>query len=211
MAAKVLTGEKMPFPRTLLRELSIAVFSFGRKTIILSARLITVRKGETMPFSQTLLPEFDQEMKNTRKLLACVPDGKFDYQPHEKSMTLGRLASHVAELPSWTALTLDHEVLELQPDFKPRIAGSRSELMEMFDESVSEAREKIAGTSDVEWEKMWTFKFDGKPIMSMPRSEVMRSVIMNHLIHHRAQLGVFLRLNDVMFPGMYGPSADEKF
>lgn len=164
-----------------------------------------------MPFSQTLLPEFDEEMTNTRRLLACVPDGKFDYQPHIKSMTLGRLASHVAELPSWTAFTLDKEVLELQPDFKPDIAGSRAELLEMFDKAAAQAREKIAAASDEDWQKIWTFKYEGKTILSMPRSTVMRSVILNHLIHHRAQLGVFLRLNDVMFPGMYGPSADETF
>ena len=162
-----------------------------------------------MPFSETLLPEFDAEMKNTRKMLECVPDGKFDYQPHVKSMTLGRLATHVAELPSWAVMTLNTEVLELTPDFKPVFATTRAELLEKFDKSAAEAREKIAAASDQDWNVMWTFKFDGKTIMSMPRSEVMRSVILNHLIHHRAQLGVFLRLNDVAIPGMYGPSADE--
>ena len=162
-----------------------------------------------MPFSQNLLPEFDEEMKNTRKLLECVPDGKFDYQPHPKSMTLGRLASHVAELPSWTAFTVDLEVLDMTPDFKPTIATTRAELLEMFDKGVAEARGKIAATKDEDWDVLWTFKYAGKTIMSMPRSVVMRSTIMNHLIHHRAQLGVFLRLNNVEFPGMYGPSADE--
>jgi uncharacterized damage-inducible protein DinB len=163
-----------------------------------------------MPFSETLLPEFDEEMKNTRRLLECVPDGKFDYQPHSKSMTLGRLASHVAELPSWTTFTLDREVLDLQPDFKPTLAASRAELLQIFDKSAAEAREKIAAATDEDWRKIWTFKFAGKTIMSMPRSAVMRSTIMNHLIHHRAQLGVYLRLNDVALPGMYGPSADEQ-
>src|SRR5437016_4835631 len=132
-------------------------------------------KGDQkMPFSQTLLPEFEAEMKNTRKLLECVPDGKFEYQPHPKSMTLGRLASHVAELPSWTTFTLDREVLELGPDFKPDIASSRAELLEKFDKGVAEARTKIAVTSDQDWQKMWTFKYDGQTILSMPRSEVMR-------------------------------------
>jgi uncharacterized damage-inducible protein DinB len=163
-----------------------------------------------MPFSETLLPEYDEEMRNTRRLLECVPDGKFDYQPHAKSMTLGRLASHVAELPSWTTFTLDREVFDLAPDYKPTFAASRAELLQIFDKSAAEAREKIAGASDEEWRKTWTFKYDGKTIMSMPRSVVMRSSIMNHLIHHRAQLGVYLRLNDVAFPGMYGPSADEQ-
>jgi uncharacterized damage-inducible protein DinB len=161
-------------------------------------------------FSEALLPEFDQEMKNTRKLLECVPDGKFDYQPHKKSMTLGRLASHVAELPSWGVMTLSTEVLEMEPGFKPTIATSRAELLEIFDKGAAEAREKIVAASDADWQKIWTFKFGGKTIMSMPRTAVMRSTVLNHLIHHRAQLGVFLRLNEVEFPGMYGPSADEQ-
>jgi uncharacterized damage-inducible protein DinB len=162
-----------------------------------------------MTFSEALLPEFDEEMKNTRKLLECVPDGKFDYQPHPKSMALGRLASHVAEMPAWAVMTLDTEVLDLQPDFKPHVATSRAGLLDMFDTSVSQAREKIGAASDEDWQKIWTFKYAGKTIMAMPRSTVMRSTVMNHLIHHRAQLGVYLRLNDVAFPGMYGPSADE--
>ncbi len=163
-----------------------------------------------MPFSETLLPEFDEEMKNTRKLLERVPDGKFDYQPHQKSMTLGRLATHVAELPGWTMSTLEREVLDLQPDFKPQIATSRAELLRIFDTNVERARARIAAATDDDWKKTWTFKFAGETILSSPRSVVMRGWVMNHLIHHRAQLGVFLRLNEVAFPGMYGPSADEK-
>jgi len=163
-----------------------------------------------MSFSESLLPEFDEEMKNTRKILECVPDGKFDYQPHPKSMTLGRLATHVAELPSWAVMTLDREVLDLQPDFKPKFASTQAGLLEMFDEGASQARQKIAAASDEDWKKIWTFKYAGKTIMAMPRSAVMRGTVMNHLIHHRAQLGVLLRLNDVAFPGMYGPSADDQ-
>jgi uncharacterized damage-inducible protein DinB len=162
-----------------------------------------------MPFSQTLLPEFDEEMKNTRKILECVPDGKFDYQPHQKSMTLARLATHVAELPSWTGPTLDQEVLEMDPGFKPHIAASRAELLEIFDKAVAEARPKISAATDEDWAKNWSFKMGGQTIISMPRSAVMRGMIMNHMVHHRAQLGVYLRLNDVAIPGMYGPSADD--
>ncbi len=162
-----------------------------------------------MPFSESLLPEFDVEMKNTRKLLECVPDGVFDYQPHARSMTLGRLATHVAEMPTWAGMTIDREVLELEPGFKPRIATSRAELLEWFDRAVAEARPKIAATPDEEWAKIWSLKFGGKAVFSAPRSVVMRSTVMNHLIHHRAQLGVYLRLNEVEIPGMYGPSADE--
>ena len=163
-----------------------------------------------MPFSQALLPEFDEEMKNTRRLLECIPDGKLDYQPHPKSMSLARLASHVAQVPSWTKFTLDQEVLDMEPGSKPVILRSQAELLQAFDEGVAEARQRISVASDDDWQKMWTFKVGGTTVISMPRSAVMRSVIMNHLIHHRAQLGVFLRLNDVKIPGMYGPSADEQ-
>lgn len=162
-----------------------------------------------MTVSQNLLPEFDEEMKNTRKILERVPDGKFDYQPHPKSMTLSRLASHVADFPRWASITVDTELLDIQPGTKPYMAASQAELLRDFDEKVAEARAKIAATTDEDWAQTWTLKFGGQPIFAMPRSQVMRSTVMNHLIHHRAQLGVFLRLLDVPIPGMYGPSADE--
>src|SRR5580698_6720489 len=103
-----------------------------------------------MPFSETLLPEFDEELKNTRRLLECVPDGNFDYKPHPKSMTLGRLATHVAEVPSWTTFTLDLEVLDLPANYKPTIAASRAELLGIFDKGAAGAREKIAAASDAD-------------------------------------------------------------
>lgn len=162
-----------------------------------------------MSFSQSLLPEFDEEMKNTRKILECVPDGKFDYKPHPKSMELGYLATHVAQLPDWGKTTLTTEVLEIGPDFKPSNLKTKAELLAVFDKGVKETREKIETATDADWQVNWEFKYDGKTMLSMPRSAVMRSVVMNHLIHHRAQLGVYLRLNEIAIPGMYGPSADE--
>jgi uncharacterized damage-inducible protein DinB len=162
-----------------------------------------------MTFSQTLLPEFDAEMQNTRKILERVPDGKFAYKPHPKSMTIGRLATHVAELPGWTSETLDREVLEMDSSYKPHIAATTAELLAIFDRNVAAARPKIAAATDDDWGKTWSFKWNGQTVISMPRSAVMRTLVMNHVIHHRAQLGVFLRLNDVAIPGMYGPSADD--
>jgi len=153
-----------------------------------------------MSISQALLPEFDQEMANTRKLLERVPDGKNDYKPHEKSMALGRLASHVAEMPGWGKTTLETELLELQPGMKPFIAGSSKELLETFDKNVADARKAIETASDADWMKAWTMKFGGKEVMSLPRVAVMRGVVINHMIHHRAQLGVYLRLNDIEIP-----------
>jgi uncharacterized damage-inducible protein DinB len=163
-----------------------------------------------MTFSQYLIPEFEEEMKNTRKILERVPDGKFDFQPHAKSMTLGRLASHVADLPGWGSMTIDVDVLDMQPGTKPYTAETRSELLADFDTKVADARAKIAAATDEHWAQTWTFKYGGQTIVAMPRSQVMRGMVMNHLVHHRAQLGVFLRLLDIPIPGMYGPSADDK-
>jgi uncharacterized damage-inducible protein DinB len=162
-----------------------------------------------MPISQMLLPEFDQEMANTRKLLERVPDGKADYKPHPKSMELGRLAAHVAELPGWVKDTIRLEVLDLQPGQNPYVAKSRAELLQIFDKNVTEGRTLIANATDEHLSRTWTLKFAGNAIFSMPRSQVLRGAVINHLIHHRAQLGVYLRLNGIAIPGMYGPSADE--
>lgn len=163
-----------------------------------------------MSISQSLLPEFDAEMKNTRAMLERVPDNLFNYQPHPKSMALGRLAGHVAELAGWGTTALETDLLELDPaTFKPWIPQSNAEIMEAFNKNVAKARAAIESSSDEKWGEIWTMKFGGNTIMASPRLEVMRMVVINHLIHHRAQLGVYLRLNNIEIPGMYGPSADE--
>src|ERR1041384_2198643 len=145
-----------------------------------------------MPISQGLLPEFDQEMQNTRKILERVPEGRNDYKPHEKSMTLSRLAGHVAELAGWAKTTLEVEVLNIEPGMQPFTATSRQELLDTFDKNVREARAMIEKARDEDWMKTWTLNFSGKPMLSMPRIAVMRGMVMNHMIHHRAQLGVYL-------------------
>jgi uncharacterized damage-inducible protein DinB len=162
-----------------------------------------------MPISQMLLPEFDQEMANTRKMLERVPDGKFDYQPHQKSMTLGQLAAHVAEVPSYVTGTLSLESLNFTGEEKHFEPATRQELLDSFDKYVAEARDLLCKATDEDLAKIWTLTFQGRQIFSMPRSAVLRSMVLSHLIHHRAQLGVYLRLNNVEIPGMYGPSADE--
>jgi uncharacterized damage-inducible protein DinB len=148
-------------------------------------------------------------MANTRKILECVPEDKLDYKPHEKSMTLGRLAGHTAEMAAWGATTINTERLDVTPDMTPSAPKSRKELLDLFDKGVAEARTAIAGASDEDLAVVWTLTYAGQTIFSLPRSAVLRSMVMNHTIHHRAQLGVYLRLNEVEFPGMYGPSADE--
>ncbi|HEY2105770.1 MAG TPA: DinB family protein [Candidatus Binataceae bacterium] len=149
-------------------------------------------------------------MKNTRKLLERVPldDTHRGYKPHEKSMSLEGLATHVAGIPGWAKMALDSELLELQPGTKFEIAGSTAELLEMFDKAVKEGRSAIAAATDEDMQKNWTFRFGDQFSFTQVRTEVIRSFI-NHLVHHRAQLGVYLRLNGIAIPGMYGPSADE--
>ena len=163
-----------------------------------------------MTTCQTIALDFDEEMKNTRKLLERVPldDAHRGYQPHAKSMPLDRLATHVAELPAWVKMALETEVFELQPGFKPRIAASTEELLEIFDKSVADGRAAIAAASEGDMQKDWAFKFAGQVAFSAQRTVVVRSFI-NHMVHHRAQLGVYLRLNEIPVPGMYGPSADD--
>ncbi|HVV47703.1 MAG TPA: DinB family protein [Bryobacteraceae bacterium] len=168
--------------------------------------------AQQMTFAQAITLDFDDEMKSTRKLLERVPldDAHRDYKPHEKSMPLNRLASHVAELPSWQKMALDTEVFDLPANFKPVIAGSTAELLEMFDKNVADAKAALAKATDDDLRKTWTFKFNGHHVFSAPRPNVLRSFI-NHLIHHRAQLGVYLRENNIPIPGMYGPSADDNW
>jgi uncharacterized damage-inducible protein DinB len=162
-----------------------------------------------MTMSEMLLPEFDQEMANTRKTLERIPEDKFDWAPHQKSMTLGRLAGHVAELPTYATTTIQTDSLDLSTgEYKPLVAASRQQVLEAFDKNAAAARAAIAGTNG-HLSKTWSLFYQGKPIFSMPRAAVLRSKVMNHLIHHRAQLGVYLRLNEVPVPSLYGPSADE--
>jgi uncharacterized damage-inducible protein DinB len=166
-----------------------------------------------MGLSESLLPEFDHEMANTRKTLERVPDDKSDWKPHEKSMAMGGLATHLGNIPTWANHTIDQDSLDLAPEGKPlppvELAKSQAELLATFDANVAKARAAIAGASDQELFKPWTLLSNGNEILTLPKVAVLRSFVMNHLIHHRAQLGVYLRLNDIPVPSIYGPSADE--
>ena len=166
-----------------------------------------------MPISQMILPEFDHEMANTRKTLERVPNDKFAWKPHEKSMTLGQLASHLSTIPSWTKNTFEGDELNLAPaGQEPRRleeAKSTAELLETFDQHVATARAALEKATDENWQGKWSLLFGDKTIFTLPRMAVVRGFILSHSIHHRAQLGVYLRLLDVLVPSIYGPSADE--
>jgi uncharacterized damage-inducible protein DinB len=158
-----------------------------------------------------LLPEFDREMRTTRRLLERVPEDRLSWQPHSKSMTLGRLATHIAEIPQWAKMIISDSVFELDPgSYVPKTAASREELLNTFDDCVASARALIASASDAELLATWTMKAGGHEVMSQPKAMAWRTLVMNHAIHHRGQLSVFLRENDVPIPSIYGPSADER-
>jgi uncharacterized damage-inducible protein DinB len=166
-----------------------------------------------MPISQSLLPEFENEMAGTRKTLERVPEDKFAWKPHPKSWPLVNLATHVAQIPGWGKMTMDVEQLDIappgQPPPQPVIPRSRQEILDLFEKNVADARAALSAAPDEAFMKTWTLLSGGKVILAMPRIAIWRGFVMNHLIHHRAQLGVYLRLNDIPVPSLYGPSADE--
>ena len=164
-----------------------------------------------MTMSQALLPEFDQEMKVTRKLLERVPDDKFDWKPHAKSMTMGRLAGHLAELPAFAAAMIKTPGIDFDKgEYKAAKVANQAELLALFDKSAAETREAIAGATDDHLRQHWHLIYGGKKIFEAPRAAALRGMAMNHIVHHRGQLSVYLRLNDIPVPSIYGPSADEQ-
>ena len=166
-----------------------------------------------MTIGQSMLPEFDQEMQNTRKALERVPDDKWNWKPHDKSGTVGWLASHLATMGSWLPVTINTEELDYAPvggpAWQPPKIENRKELLAEFDKNVKEARAALSSVSDAEMMKNWKLLAGGQEIFNMPRVACIRGMVLNHLIHHRAQLTVYYRLLGVPVPGMYGPSADE--
>jgi uncharacterized damage-inducible protein DinB len=160
--------------------------------------------------SASILNELEHEAAITRKLLERAPENRFDWKPHEKSMTLGRLASHCAETFTWLDVIVNQDVFEMDPkSYTPFQAGSQAELLESFDANVESAKEVMHNQSDDNLLANWQMKTGSEVTLEMPRIAVIRSFVLNHLVHHRGQLSVYLRLNDIPVPSIYGPSADE--
>lgn len=167
-----------------------------------------------MAIRDVFLPEFDHEMAITRKTLERVPEGKSDWKPHDKSMSMGRLAGHLAELNSLVPIAMERESLDFRPPGapprEPNVMSSRAKLLEDFDKNVAAARAAIGQASDEQMTKIFTLQSGGNTIFTLPRTAVLRGFVLNHIIHHRGQLSVYLRLNNVSVPSIYGPSADEQ-
>lgn len=166
-----------------------------------------------MTIADATLPEFDQEMAKTRTMLERVPFEKDEWTPHAKSMKLGALARHIAGLPGWATVTLaqsEFDVSAASNAPRPTI-NSTEELLATFDAGVAAARAALASASDEDMKTDWTFRHGDQVIFTQPRAAVLRSAFLSHIIHHRAQLGVYLRMNDVELPPIYGPTADSAF
>jgi uncharacterized damage-inducible protein DinB len=173
--------------------------------------VISNQKLYTMSISQSLLPELKYEGLSTRKMLSSIPFDNPNWKPHEKSMTIQRLAGHVAELPGWISMTINTDELDFAKfDYKPVLSTSTDELLQLFDEGQEKALEDLANASDTALMENWTMRKGELLYFTMPKIAVIRTWAMNHAIHHRAQLSVYLRLNNVAVPGMYGPTADEQ-
>jgi len=165
-----------------------------------------------MPLIDALLPEVDREMGLTRRALERVPDGQFDWRPHPTSVTLGRLAEHLTEMPMWATKTLDQSELEAStqrpPDYKP--PSTRAAVLAQFDASYRTARQLLVNKTDAEFAAPWKLKNGGKEVFTAPKATVMRNFVLNHMIHHRGQLMVYYRMLGVPVPSIYGPSGDEQ-
>ena len=162
-----------------------------------------------MPMVDALLPEFDHEMTMTRRLLERVPDEQLAWKPHAKSMSIGGLATHLSNLPWWGQVTLNDTEFDLATFPNQAEAGSRAQILDVFDRNVTATRAALTGKSDAELMAPWALKRAGQTIFSLPKASVWRSFVLSHVIHHRGQLSVYLRLLDVPVPSIYGPSADE--
>jgi uncharacterized damage-inducible protein DinB len=166
-----------------------------------------------MTYAETILPEFDQEMANTRRVLERLPDDKLNWRPHPKSNTIGWNANHLAEIPGWIVDVLQAPSFDIHPPggqrYKSPTLASRKEILDLFDRNVAAGRSALAAANDDQIAQSWSLLQQGTPILTLSRAAAIRGFILNHLIHHRAILCVYLRLNDIPVPGMYGPSGDE--
>ena len=166
-----------------------------------------------MSLSKALLPEFDHEMANARRTLERIPDDKFAWKPHERSFAMGELATHIANMLTWVVHTIERDSLDIAPPDAPKLRASlitsQKELLDTFDQNLTAARAAIEGASDEHLFQPWTLLSGGEKVFTLPRIAVLRSAVMNHIIHHRGQMSVYLRLNDIPVPSLYGPSADE--
>jgi uncharacterized damage-inducible protein DinB len=166
-----------------------------------------------MPIGQSMIPEFDMEMASTRKVLERIPDTKLGWKIHDKSNTMGWVANHLADIPKWVDMTISNQSFDVEPvaghPYKSPTEETVAAIVALFDKNVAQARTLLEQVEDARLHEPWSLLKQGEVIMTMPRLAVVRTWVLNHSIHHRAHLCVYLRVNDIPVPGLYGPSADD--
>jgi len=166
-----------------------------------------------MSIGQAFAAELEHEAATTRRCLERIPEDKLGWKPHEKSMTMGELAAHIANMTNWANFTMNQDVFDLNPTDGPAFQSPKvdsiPELLTYFDKGVADAKASMLAAEDARWMTNWSLANAGKTLMTFPRVTVMRSFVMNHIVHHRGQLSVYLRQCDIPVPSIYGPSADE--
>ena len=163
-----------------------------------------------MSINQSFIMELQHEAANTHKILERIPTEKNDWKPHDKSMKLGNLVTHISDLPTWITMIMTTDELDLASiNYKPVIAITTAQITETFDKNVKGALAALENGSDEDFGKLWTLRRGDHVIVAMPKAAVLRSMVLSHQYHHRGQLTVYLRLLDVPVPGLYGPSADD--
>jgi uncharacterized damage-inducible protein DinB len=166
-----------------------------------------------MTIGQSMLPEFEMEMAGTRKVLERIADDKLDWKIHDKSNTIGWVANHLADIPGWVEMTITEDALDVEPvegqPYQSPKETSTTAILELFDKNVAQAKSLLETVEDATLFEPWSLQKQGETLMTMPRVAVLRTWVLNHTIHHRAHLCVYLRVNDIPVPGLYGPSADD--
>lgn len=166
-----------------------------------------------MRIGESMLPEFEMEMAGTRKVLERVPDDLFDWRIHDKSNTIGWVANHLADIPGWVAGTINEDALDIEPvagqPYESPTETTTAAILALFDQNVASGKEVLSRVEDATLAEDWRLLKGGETLLTMTRVAVLRTWVLNHMIHHRAHLCVYLRANDIAVPGLYGPSADE--
>lgn len=164
-----------------------------------------------MSLNESLIAELQHEAATTRRMLERLPQGEFDWKPHEKSMSLRQLATHVAEMLMWLPNTIHEDELDFAAmDYKPPVIDTIGELLEFFDKNLAQGTEALRNATDDQFAQIWTMRDGEQVFMQQPKAQIVRGMVMNHIIHHRGQLSVYMRLLGVPLPAIYGPSADEQ-
>ena len=166
-----------------------------------------------MRIGQSMIPEFDMEMANTRKVLERIPDAKLDWKIHDRSNTVGWVANHLADIPRWVDMAISHDSLDVEPvagqPYRSPSEPTTAAIVALFDTNVAQGRTLLEGVEDVTLHEPWKLLKQGEELLTLPKLVVLRTWVLNHSIHHRAHLCVYLRVNDLPVPALYGPSADE--